>query len=91
MLCRLGIPLILGGLKIIKYIEYLVRVSRQNVLEMSHKTQMSYLSVLVTDFTISLITLMVSARHKGPARSATSPAFTNGFLVFGEPYAEHLQ
>ena len=26
---------------------------------------------------------MVSAHHEGPTRSATSPAFTNGFLIRG--------
>jgi len=36
---------------------------------------------MATNFTIALITFMVSARHEGPTRSAISPAFTNGFLV----------
>jgi len=79
--CRVRMPLILRGLKIIKYMQYIVRVSRQNVLQRSHKTQVAHISVLVTDFTISLITFMVSARHEGPTRSAISPAFTHGFLI----------
>ena len=44
---------------------------------------MSYISVLVTDFTISLIAFMVSACHDDPTRSATSSAFINGFLIRG--------
>ena len=44
---------------------------------------MSYVSFLDIDFTISLITFKVSARQEGPTRSATSPAFTNGFLIRG--------
>ena len=81
--CSIGIPLILGVIKILKYVQYLVRVSRQNVLLRSHIAQMLYISFLVVDFTISLITFFVSARHDGPTRSATSPAFTNGFLIRG--------
>jgi len=39
-----------------------------------------YITFLVTDLTISLITFMVSARYEGPKLSATSSAFTNVFL-----------
>ena len=76
-----GISFIQCGLKIVKYIHHIVGVSRQDVLKWFHVTKMSYISVLATDFTIALITFMVSARHEGPTRSATSSAFTNGFLI----------
>jgi len=42
---------------------------------------MAYVSFLVTDFTIALITFMVSALHEGPTLSTTSPALTDSFLV----------
>ena len=44
--CCVGISLILGGLKIIKYIKYIFRVYRQNVLQTSYIAQMSYHPVL---------------------------------------------
>ena len=81
--CRVRLPLILGGLEIIKYIKYIVRVRRQNILERSHKTYINYIYFLFTNFTKSLIIFMVSARHEDPTRSATSPALTNGFLIRG--------
>ena len=36
--CRVRIRLNLRGLKIIEYIQYIVRISRQDVLQPSHKT-----------------------------------------------------
>ena len=81
--CCVRIPLILGGLKIIKYIEFTVRVTRQNVLERSYKLETAYISFQVTDFTISLITFMVSARHDDPTSSTTMSPLTNGFLMIG--------
>ena len=81
--CSVGIPLILGGLKIIKYVQYLVCIRRQNVLQRSHIAQVSYITFLVTDFTISLITIMVYARLEFPTRSAKSHAFTIGILIRG--------
>jgi len=59
---RVGLSFIQCGLKIVKYIQYIVGVSRQDVLKWSHVTKMFYISVLTTDFTIALITFMVSAR-----------------------------
>jgi hypothetical protein len=89
--CRVGIPLILGGLKITKYVQYLVWISRQIVLQRPHIAQVSYISFLVTDFAISLIRFMVSARHEYPTRSAMSPAFRNGvfFAVLCLFFAKH--
>ena len=82
-LCRLGIHLILGGLKIIKYLDYIVRVSRQNVIQSSHIAQMSYHSVLFTRPTLPFATVV---RHASRVRStgrATSLALTYGFLIRG--------
>ena len=45
---------------------------------------MSYISVLVTDFTIALITFMVPARDEGPTLGTISPTFTDGFLILHE-------
>ena len=78
---RVGIPLLLCGPKIIKYIQYIVSVSRQDELKCSHITEMPYITILATDFTIALITFMVSVRHDGFTRSTISPAFKNGFLI----------
>jgi hypothetical protein len=41
---------------------------------------MAYISVLVTYFTLALITFTVSARQEDLTLSTTSPAFTDGFL-----------
>jgi hypothetical protein len=63
-----------------KYVQYLIRFSRQDVPQRPHLVQVSYISFLVTDFEISLITFLISASRECPTRSATSPAFTDGFL-----------
>ena len=81
--CRVGIRLVLCGLKNVKYIQYIIRVVRQDVLKWSHVTEMTYISVLVTDFTIALITFMAPARHECPTLSTISPKFSDWFLIRG--------
>ena len=83
MLFRVRIPLILGVHKIIQYIQYIVRVSRQNVLEWSHKTHLSYVIVLFTCMTIPLAKVMFHTSRKRSTSRATSLALANGFLVRG--------
>ena len=83
---RVGISFILCGLQIVKYLQYIVGVSRQYVLNWSRVTKMSYTSVLVTDFTITLISFIVPARHEGPTLGTISPMFTDGCLIRGTPF-----
>ena len=78
--CRVGIPLILGGLENIKYIQYLVHVSRQNVLEKSQKTQVSHHSVLFTCLTIPFTPFILIPYLQYSTGRAASLALTVGFL-----------
>ena len=54
---------ILGLFEIVKHVEYLICIRRQNVLYRPHLAQVSYISVLVIDFTLSLITFAFYACH----------------------------
>ena len=76
-------PLIFGGIKIIKYVQYLYRVRRQNVLEMSYTAQMSNHSVLFTRLTILFSTVRRHASRDRFSSRATSIALKNAFLITG--------
>jgi hypothetical protein len=80
-LCIIGIPLILCSLEIIKYVQYLVCISRQNVLQRSHSTD-SNLSVLLTRVTIQFATFMFVSLEHSTGRAAFL-ALTNRFLIRG--------
>ena len=58
---RVGIRLVLHGLKIVKYIEYIVSVSRQNELQRSRETEMPFRSVLLTCMAVRFATFMIHA------------------------------
>ena len=81
--CRVGIPHILCGLKIIKYVQNLDCISRQNDLQSSHIVHMTNLSVLYTDYTIAFATFMLRASLEHSKGRAASLAHTNGFLIRG--------
>jgi hypothetical protein len=78
---RVGIPLILCGLKIIKYVQYLVWIGRQHVPQRSHIAQMSHLSVLLTDFTEPFVTFVLIASLEHSTGRAASLTLTNGFPI----------
>jgi len=57
--CCVGIRLVLGGLKIVKYILYIVGVSRQDVLKRPHVTEMACRSVLFTRMAVPFTAVVI--------------------------------
>jgi hypothetical protein len=57
--CCVGIRLVLGGLKIVNCIQYIVGVSRQDVLKRPHVTEMACRSVLFTRMTVPLTAVVI--------------------------------
>ena len=56
---RFRIPFNLGGLKIRKYLQCPVFISRQTVLKLPHIAQMSHISVFLTRVTLLFATLVL--------------------------------
>ena len=83
--CSIAIPLIMCIIEIINYVQYLVRVSSQIVLDGSHIAQMLYLSVLRTRLTVLFATFVRHASRERSTGRSTSLALTNGFLIRGFP------
>ena len=70
-------------LKILKHIEYIVRLGWQNVLERFHTAHVSCHSVLFTCMTIATAKVMCHVSHVHSTRLATFLALEKRFLIRG--------
>jgi len=57
--CRGGIRLVLCGIKIIKYIQHIVRVSWQNILQRPHEAEGACRSLLFTRMAVPHATVVI--------------------------------
>ena len=83
MLLQYRNTLILCSLKIIKYVQYLVCIRTQNVLQRSHIAQISDLSVLFTHFTEPFATFVLNGSLERSIGRAASLPLGNGILNRG--------
>jgi len=72
---------ILRSLKIVKYLQHLIAVGGQLVLQRSHVTQVACFSVLAAVLAESLIIFVIFPRHKQSTRRTTSFTFAYGFSL----------